>query len=88
MKAAANRIPKNNFQRRLTNNTITKMEYNLIQALMIHRGDYTIIFKSPICMGILLLSLFSAVFGYMRELKAKDRSEGKWTSQICLLHNP
>ena len=43
------------------------MEYNFIHALMISRGDLSVIVKSPICVVILALALFSAVFGYIRE---------------------
>lgn len=43
------------------------MEYNFIHALMISRGDLSVIIKSPIGLAILTLSLFSAVFGYIRE---------------------
>ena len=49
------------------------MEYNLIHALMIHRGDLMVVFRSPICIGILVLSAYSAVYGYIRERRSQKR---------------
>ena len=49
------------------------MAYNLIHALMVHRGDYMVIFKSPICVGILILSAYSAVYGYIREKRSQKK---------------
>jgi len=49
------------------------MEYNFIHALMISRGDLSVIVKSPICVVILALALFSAVFGYIREQRGLKR---------------
>jgi putative tricarboxylic transport membrane protein len=45
------------------------MEYNLIRALMISRGDIAILYNSPIAMFILALTVLSVLYGIRRERK-------------------
>jgi putative tricarboxylic transport membrane protein len=48
------------------------MEYNLIRALMISRGDLAILYNSPIAMVILALTILSVLYGIKREKKRKS----------------
>ena len=51
------------------------MEYNLFQALMISRGDVSILYKSPLAGFILILAFLSAAYGIIRERRSKDKAK-------------
>ena len=48
-------------------------EYNFRLSLISSHGDYYIFLTRPICLAFLLISVFSALFPFWREYRAKKK---------------
>jgi putative tricarboxylic transport membrane protein len=48
-------------------------EYNFRLSLISSHGDYSIFFTRPICLGFLTIAVFSAIFPFWREYRAKKK---------------